>query len=36
VPELVNEEPVVPEVPAPQPGEKKPPAKTQSTLFDGF
>ena len=38
VPELQKKEPAVPEVPVTpaEPGEKKPPAKTQSTLFDGF
>jgi replication factor C large subunit len=37
-PELPKKEPAVPEAPvAPaEPAEKKPPAKTQSTLFDGF
>ena len=38
VPELLKKEPAVPEVPVTpaEPEEKKPPAKTQSTLFDGF
>jgi replication factor C large subunit len=38
VPEPPKKEPAVPEVPVTpeEPGEKKPPAKTQSTLFDGF
>lgn len=38
VPELQKKEPAVPELPVTpaEPGEKKPPAKTQSTLFDGF
>jgi len=38
VPEPPNKEPAVPEAPVTpaEPGEKKPPAKTQSTLFDGF
>jgi replication factor C large subunit len=38
VPELPKQEPVVPEEPVipAEPEEKKPPAKTQSTLFDGF
>jgi replication factor C large subunit len=38
VPEPLKNEPAVPEVPVSpaEPGEKKPPAKSQSTLFDGF
>jgi replication factor C large subunit len=38
LPELLKKEPAVPEVPVTpaEPEEKKPPAKTQSTLFDGF
>jgi replication factor C large subunit len=38
VPEPPEKEPAVPEEPVTpaEPGEKKPPAKTQSTLFDGF
>jgi replication factor C large subunit len=37
-PELPKKEPAVPETPVAlaEPAEKKPPAKTQSTLFDGF